>query len=79
MNDSVLIKTKMVTIGADTHLLIHTTACADFDSKFERKIQSTRFHQTSQANPSHGGQHYRQLSQRRPSHVQSSPTLLQPS
>ena len=50
MNDSVLIKTKMVTIGTDIHLLVHATACADFDNKFERKTQSTRFHQTSQAN-----------------------------
>ena len=49
MNDSVLIKTKMVTIGTDIHLLVHATACADFDNKFERKTQSTRFHQTSQA------------------------------
>ena len=46
MNDSVLIKTKMVTIGTDIHLLVHATACADFDNKFERKTQSTRFHQT---------------------------------
>jgi len=50
MNDSVLIKTKMVTIGTDIHFLVHATACADFDNKFERKTQSTRFHQTSQAN-----------------------------
>ena len=49
MNDSVLIKTKKVTIGSDIHLLIHGTACADFDNKFERKNKSTRFHQTSQA------------------------------
>ena len=49
MNDSVLIKTKMVTIGTDIHLSVHATACADFENKFERKTQSTRFHQTSQA------------------------------
>ena len=49
MNNSVLIKTKMVTIGTDILLLVHATACADFDNKFERKTQSTRFHQTSQA------------------------------
>ena len=52
MNDSVLIKTKMVTIGTDIHLLVHATACADFDNRFERKTKSTRFHQTSQANQS---------------------------
>ena len=49
MNDSVLIKTKMVTIGTDIHLLVHAAACADFDNKFERKTQSTQFQQTSQA------------------------------
>ena len=49
MNNSVLIKTKMVTIDTDIHLLVHATACAEFDNKFERKTESTRFHQTSQA------------------------------
>jgi len=48
MNNSVLIKTKMVTIGTDIHLLVHATACADFEIKFERKTYSTRFHLTSQ-------------------------------
>ena len=37
MNNSVLIKTKMVLIGTDILLLVHATACADFDNKFERK------------------------------------------
>ena len=43
MNDSVLIKTKMVTIGTDIHLLVHATACADFDNKFERNAISPDF------------------------------------
>ena len=37
MNNSVLIKTKMITIGTDIHLLIHATAYADFYNNFERK------------------------------------------
>ena len=36
MNNSLLINTKMITIGTDIHLLIHATACADFYNNLER-------------------------------------------
>ena len=50
MNDSLLIKTKMVLIGADTQLWILGKAGAGLWLQYEQKTQSTRSHWTACSN-----------------------------